>query len=159
MRVRDKQAAAAGSRDEAAIHGVYQQLLYGWNTGSGEVFASPFSAEADFIAFDGTQFKGRQEIAAFHQQLFDTFVRGTRLVGKVRSIRFVTDQVALVIAVGGTVLRGRFELEPEHNSIQTLVVARQDGQWQITAYQSTRADYTGRPEAAEALTAELRALL
>jgi hypothetical protein len=36
---------------------------------------------------DGTHLKGRQEIISFNQQLFDTYVKGSRLVGKVRSVR------------------------------------------------------------------------
>jgi hypothetical protein len=39
---------------------------------------------------DGAHLKGRQgrqEIISFNQQLFDTYVKGSRLVGKVRSVR------------------------------------------------------------------------
>ncbi|WP_442922268.1 hypothetical protein [Microcoleus sp. S11D4] len=31
------------------------------------------------MAFEGTHLKGRKAIAAFHQQAFDTVVKGTRL--------------------------------------------------------------------------------
>ncbi len=51
--------------EQDEIQAMYQQLIDGWNAGSGEAFAAPFSENADFVAFDGTRFKGRAEIAAF----------------------------------------------------------------------------------------------
>lgn len=45
--------------DDAALSNLYQHLLEGWNRGSGEVFAAPFTEDADFVAFDGTYIKGR----------------------------------------------------------------------------------------------------
>jgi len=39
------------------------------------------------FGMDGTHLKGRQEIISFNQQLFDTYIKGSRLVGKVRSVR------------------------------------------------------------------------
>ena len=66
---------------------LYQQLMDGWNKGSGEAFAAPFAEDGDLVGMDGTHLKGRQEIISFNQQLFDTYVKGSRLVGKVRSVR------------------------------------------------------------------------
>lgn len=59
------------SADESAIRALYRQMMVGWNKGSGETFAASFTEDADFIAFDGTRFKGRQEIVSVHQPLFD----------------------------------------------------------------------------------------
>lgn len=73
--------------DEAAVRGLYQQLMDGWNKGSSEAFAAVFAEDGDLIGFDGTHLKGRQGIARFHQPLFETHLKGTRLVGKVTSVR------------------------------------------------------------------------
>ena len=86
--------------DEVAIRSLYQQLMDGWNKGSGEAFAAPFAEDGDLVGFDGTHLKGRQEITSFHQQLFDTYVKGSRLVGKVKKIRFLTSDVALMHTIG-----------------------------------------------------------
>ena len=51
---------------------LYQQLMDGWNKGSGEAFAAPFAEDGDLVGIDGTHLKGRQEIISFNQQLFDT---------------------------------------------------------------------------------------
>jgi uncharacterized protein (TIGR02246 family) len=68
--------------------------------------------------------KGRQEIASFHQQLFDTYVKSSRLVGKIRSVRFLTPDVAIMHTVGGTIMAGQTDIEPERNSVQILVAKR-----------------------------------
>lgn len=149
---------SSAADDEAAIRNLYQQLVDGWNAASGDAFAAPFE-DGDLVGFDGTHFKGRQEIALFHQHLFDMFLKGSRLVGKVRSVRFLTSDVAIMHTVGGTVMAGQSDLEPERNSVQTLVAVKRNGKWSLAAFQNTRATYMGRPEESQKLTEELRALL
>jgi uncharacterized protein (TIGR02246 family) len=133
-----EEAAANDSADEAAVRALYQQLMDGWNQGSGDAFAAVFTEDGDLIGFDGTHFKGRQEIAPFHQRLFDKWLKGSRLVGEVKDVRFLSPDIALMHAVGGTVLRGKSEPVPERDSIQTLVATRQDGEWRLAAFQNTR---------------------
>jgi uncharacterized protein (TIGR02246 family) len=133
-----EEAAANDSADEAAVRALYQQLMDGWTQGSGDAFAAVFTEDGDLIGFDGTHFKGRQEIAPFHQRLFDKWLKGSRLVGQVKDVRFLSPDVALMHAVGGTVLRGKSEPVPERDSIQTLVATRQDGEWRLAAFQNTR---------------------
>jgi uncharacterized protein (TIGR02246 family) len=133
-----EEAAANDSAEEAAVRALYQQLMDGWNQGSGDAFAAVFTEDGDLIGFDGTHFKGRQEIAPFHQRLFDKWLKGSRLVGEVKDVRFLSPDVALMHAVGGTVLRGKSEPVPERDSIQTLVATRQDGEWRLAAFQNTR---------------------
>jgi uncharacterized protein (TIGR02246 family) len=142
--------------DEAAIRALYQQMIDGWNAGNGDDFAAPYTDDSDFIGFDGTYMKGRQEIASFHQMLFDKFLRGSRLIGKIRSMRFVTVDIAIMIAVGGTVMAGQSDIEPERNSIHTIVAVKYDNHWYFTAFQNSRVQYIGRPEESQALTEELR---
>jgi uncharacterized protein (TIGR02246 family) len=124
--------------DEVAVRDLYQELMDGWNRGSGDAFAAVFTEDGDLIAFDGTHFKGRKEIAPFHQQLFDKWLKGTRLVGKVNDVRFLSPDVALMHAVGSTVKRGKNEPSPERDSIQTLVAVREGGKWRLAAFQNTR---------------------
>jgi uncharacterized protein (TIGR02246 family) len=155
----NSQTLSSVAADEAAVRALYQQLMDGWNAGIGDAFAAPFEEDGDLVGFDGTNIKGRQEIASFHQHLFDMFLKGSRLVGKVRSVRFLTSNVAVMHAVGGTVMAGESDLERERNSVQTLVAVKRNGKWSLAAFQNTRAIYMGRPEESQKLTEELRALL
>jgi uncharacterized protein (TIGR02246 family) len=129
---------ASQSDDEAAVRALYTQAMEGWNTGSGAAFAAPFAEDGHLVAFDGTHFKGRDEIVAFHQPLFDTWLKGTRLVATVESVRFLSPDVALMHVLGGTVMRGNTRPAPERDSIQTLVALKRDGVWSLAAFQNTR---------------------
>lgn len=155
----NSQTLSSAAADEAAVRSLYQQLMDGWNAAIGDAFAAPFEEDCDLVGFDGTHIKGRQEIASFHQHLFDMFLKGSRLVGKVRSVRFLISNVAVMHAVGGTVMAGQSDLDPERNSIQTLVAVKRNGKWRLAAFQNTRTTYMGRPEESQKLTEELRAVL
>jgi hypothetical protein len=66
--------------------------------------------------------------------------------------------VALMHAEGGTILPGHERVDPERNSIQTMVATRRAGHWRLAAFRNTRTVYFGRPELLDQLTAELNAL-
>src|SRR5918998_3792772 len=99
----ERNEETANPADEAAVRALYQELMDGWNRGIGDAFAAAFTDDGDLVAFDGTHFKGRKEIAPFHQDLFERWMKGTRLVGEVKDVRFLSDEVALMHAVGSTV--------------------------------------------------------
>lgn len=132
------QIQGSNADDEAAVRALYQQLMNAWNEGNGEAYAAPFAEDGDLVGFDGTHFKGRQEIVSFHQPLFDKWLKGTRLVGEVRHLRFLTSDVAVMHAIGGTIMRGELKPSPARDSIQTLVAVRKDDEWKLAAFQNTR---------------------
>jgi uncharacterized protein (TIGR02246 family) len=130
--------------DEAKIRALFEYLLGDWGRGDGEAYGSRFTEDADYIAFDGTRTRGRREISASHQQLFDKFLKDTRLTGRILSIKFPNPDVALVHATGGTILRGKTEPSPERASIQTLVAVREGDEWRFAAFHNTRVRPIGR---------------
>ena len=126
------------SADEAAVRDLHRRLMDGWNRGSGDAFAAVFAEDGDQVAFDGTHLEGRAEIASSHQELFDRWMKGTRLVGRIEDIRFPSPDVAIAHAVGSTVMRGKMEPSRERDSIQTLVAVKRDGEWQLAALDNVR---------------------
>lgn len=74
-------------------------------------------------------------------------------------MRALGQDVALLRAVAGLLPHGQADLNPAANAIQSLVAVRRDGAWRIALFQNTPAQFHGRPELAEQLTAELRELL
>lgn len=130
--------------DGAAVRALYSQLMDGWNKGNAEAFAAPFAGDGHLVAFDGTHFKRRDEIISFHQPLFDKWLKGTRLVGEVQSVHFLSPDVALMHVLGGTVMRGKSQPSPERDSIQTLVAVKRRGEWRLAAFQNTRVRPMGR---------------
>ena len=134
----DEKSTTNRIADEVAVRDLYRELMDSWNRGSGEAFAAVFTEDGDLVAFDGTHFEGRAQIAPFHQELFDKWLKGTRLVGRVKDVRFLSPDVALMHAVGSTIMRGKSVPSPERDSIQTLVATRQNGEWRLAAFQNTR---------------------
>jgi hypothetical protein len=61
--------------------------------------------------------------------LFDKFIKCSRLVGKIRSIRLLTLDIAIVVAVNGIVMAGQSDVDPERNSIHMLVDIKQNDNW------------------------------
>ena len=144
--------------DEAPIAALYQQLLDAWNRRDAAGFAAQFVEDANVVGFDGSQMNGRTEIETTLRGIFSDHQTG-RYVGKIREVRFLTPDVAVLRAISGLVSAGQTDLNPATNAIQSLVTVRHDGQWRIAHYQNTPAQFHGRPELAEQLTAELRELL
>jgi uncharacterized protein (TIGR02246 family) len=136
----DKTIRTIGARnpDEVAIRELFGLLLDDWGRGDGEAYGSRFTEDAEYVAFDGTLTRGRREIAASHQQLFDKFLKGTHLTGRVLSMKFVRPDVALIHATGGTVMRDKTKPSPERDSIQTLVAVREGAEWRFAAFHNSR---------------------
>jgi uncharacterized protein (TIGR02246 family) len=128
----------SAEKDEASVRALYEQLMDGWNQGSAAAFAAPFVEDADFIAFDGTHFRGRSEIESCHRPLFEKWLKGTRLTGEVRATRFLSPEVAIMQAFGRTTMRNKADPAPERDSVQTLVAAKRDGEWRLVAFHNTR---------------------
>jgi uncharacterized protein (TIGR02246 family) len=139
MKGQTTQTPTANAADEDAIRAIPQQMIDAWNKGSGEAFAARFTEDADFVAFEGTHLKGRQEIVSFHQQIFDTSVKGSRLdEGEVKFVNFLSPQLAVMHSVVRVTLPGRTDPSPSRDSMQLFVVGKRDGEWRAEAVLNAR---------------------
>ena len=125
------------SADEQALHDLFQVSKDGWNRGDGAAYAASFTEDADYILWNGTSLKGRQAIAAAHQQLFETRLQGSRLEGFIKHIRFLSDDIALVHLHSSPQISGQQVPAPEQYSVQTMVGIRQADGWCFTSFQNT----------------------
>jgi uncharacterized protein (TIGR02246 family) len=123
---------------EAKLLALFEDLLDDWGRGDGEAYGSRFTNDADYVAFDGTHTRGREEIASSHQQLFDKWLKGTQLTGRVLNVRFLSPDVAILHATGGTVMRGKTKPSRERDSIQTLIAVREGTEWRFAAFHNSR---------------------
>jgi uncharacterized protein (TIGR02246 family) len=145
----------SGSEPIAAL---YRRLLDCWNERDASAFAACFTDDGCSIGFDGSQMAGQPEIAATLGQIFADHVTA-RYISKVREIRLLAPDVALLRAVVGMAPRGQSDINPAVNAIQTMVAVRVSNEWRIAQLQNTPAQFHGRPDLSEALTQELRQLL
>ena len=143
--------------DEATVRGLYAQLIAGWNTHDAAAQAAPFAEDGEVIGFDGSQMDGRTEIQRQLAAIFADHVTSAYTV-KVKSVRFLGPDVAVLRAIAGMAPNAETLLRPATNAHQTVVAARRDGRWEIVLFQNTPAQFHGRPELVEAMTAELEAV-
>jgi uncharacterized protein (TIGR02246 family) len=158
MHASSSQSQDVPSADEMEVRTLYQALLEGWNQRHAEAFAAAFAEDGEVIGFDGSQMSGRGEIASTLRQIFADHVTAP-YVSKVRSVRLLSPDVALLRAIVGMVPPGQSDLNPALNAHQTLIATKRDGTWHIALFQTTPAQFHGRPELVQHMTQELRQVL
>ena len=140
------------------VSDLYSALLDAWNRQDAAAYAALFTEDGYVVGFDGSEMNGREKIERSLAAIFVDHETG-RYVGKVRDQRTISDDVAMLHAVAGLVAAGQPDLDPNLNAVQMLVANRDDAAWRVVLFQNTPAQFHGRPEAVEALTNELRALV
>ncbi len=145
----------ASSAGDTAVRALYRQLLDGWNQRDAEAYAAPFAEDAEVIGFDGSEMTGRAEITSTLRQIFADHVTAA-YVCKVRSVRLLGPETAILRAIVGMVPPGQSDLNSAVNAHQTLVAVKRDGTWRIALFQNTPAQFHGRPELVQQMTEELR---
>ena len=158
MKVRAMPTLLTDLPNKSVISTLYFHLLATWNERDVRAYAALFAEDAAVVGFDGSQMNGRAEIEATVGQIFADHMTAV-YVGKVREVKLVAPGVALLRAVCGMVPRGQTDINPAVNAVQSLLATQPGDHWQITLFQNTPAQFHGRPDLAEALTSELRALL
>ena len=138
-----------------AIISLYHALLDRWNARDAEGMAALVGVNGYMIGFDGSELNGPEEIKVNLGEILEHH-QTPPYVSKVRSVRFLNDDVAVLRAAAGMIPSGQMDLDPSLNAIQTLVAHRDDGQWRVAVLQNTPAAFHGRPELVEKFTQELR---
>ena len=143
---------------EDEIRELYARLIDGWNANDAAAMAAALANDALVIGYDGSQMLGREEVASQLGQVFADH-RTATYVTKVRSVKPFGSTTALLHAVVGMLPPGGAEIMPDRNAIQTVVAHRDDDGLSVKLFQTTPAQFHGRPELSAALTAELADLL
>ena len=142
--------------NECGVETLYHDLLDRWNDRDASGFAMLFRDDGSLVGFDGTPVESAALIKDHLAKIFDDHVPA-KFVGKVREIRPLGPDAALLRSVAGMLPPGHGNVDPNLNVTQVLVAARRSGEWRIVHFQNTPARFDGRPEQAAALTAELQA--
>lgn len=128
--------------DLKAITALFVSLSDAWNKGDGTAYGHCFTEDADYVTFMGQHLKGRQQIADVHQMLFNGPLKGSVMVSSTLTEnvqpRFISDDVAVVHAVGEVRLGAAAQDPNERESINTNVIVKQNGQWKLSAFHNCR---------------------
>jgi uncharacterized protein (TIGR02246 family) len=129
----DGQGPGSRSLDEAAIRALEAAYDRAWNAADLGGLTAPFTPDASIVDPFGGVSSGRAEIERLLTTLFDGAGRGSTHTSTVLSVRFVTDDVALVD--GEAVIEGLGEsgggVMPTLVHRFTDVLVKHDGSWRI----------------------------
>ena len=140
--------AEAGSRaaDEAAITKLVASYNEAWNNKDAHTCAMLFTEDGDFTSVRGDADHGRPALDKHYQVVFTTFLKNAHRTDKVRSIRFLSRNLASVDTefelMGATAANATEGAKAVRKGLLTWVVAKQDGQWRIAVFHEL--DYPGR---------------
>lgn len=140
--------------DKVELESLYTDLLTAWNEQDATKMASFFTDNGISIGFDGSQYKGKNEVKAEIGKIFKHH-QTAKYVWKVKEVRFLHSEVAMLSAIAGMIPPGQKDIIPAANAIQTIIVIKNGDVWKIDLFQNTPAQFHGRPEAVEGFTAEL----
>ena len=126
------------AKEVEAIRDLIRTQYEAWARGDADAFGATFCPDADYIAFDGTHWKGREQIIESHRELFNGFLKGTKLVGETPAVRLLTPDVALVHGKGAAIDSKQNNVPRSKLSVNTSVAVKNNDQWLFAAFQNTR---------------------
>lgn len=140
------------------VQNLYNKLIDAWNRRDAQGMSDPFAEQGVQIGFDGSKLIGKEEIFSHLFTIFENHPT-VPFITKVKEIRSLGTDVAILYAIAGMIPPGKSDIEPAVNAHQTLVAVKKDNGWQVELFQNTPAQFHGRPELVEEMTEELRELL
>ena len=115
------------------IEAALARLSAAWDAGDAAAYAREFTTDATYVIYAGIVYEGRDAIERGHVPVFEQWQKGSRMRMRVRSIRHLGDDVAVVLTEGGIGTR-RIPID----KVQTFTMVRRDGRWQCAAFQNTK---------------------
>lgn len=113
---------------------ITETMQRGWNSADGDLFASVFTEDCDFVDIRGDHHRGRIANAKGHQAILDTIYKGTQLTYEVLSARVTA---GVIVAHALAAMTGTTPLPPNNGSIATLVLVPDGGSWRVAAFHNT----------------------
>jgi uncharacterized protein (TIGR02246 family) len=141
----------AAHTETAQIEKLYLRMIEAWNQRDSQKMAAAFDDEGLIIGLDGTHHCGALDIEESIGRVFRDHAT-PHFLTTVKSIRFLTADVAQLEAVVGMITPGKEELDPKLNAYQVMTAVCRSRRWVIALLQDTRAQLLGRPEGVEALS-------
>ena len=131
--------------DNQQIRALFDQMCRAWSDGDAVAYGRCFTADCDYVSFDGYWERGRDAMVASHDKLFRGVLFGSALVGEVESIRHLGDGVAVMHATGSVLVAWRKRLPRRRLTRNTIVVVRRPEGWRCAAIHNGRVRPVGVP--------------
>ncbi|HET9258181.1 MAG TPA: SgcJ/EcaC family oxidoreductase [Pseudonocardiaceae bacterium] len=124
------------AEDEVAVRNALDSVLAAWANNDGDAFAERFGEDATIVTVEGLYCKGREPIRSLLTMLYAGPFKDSKVFQEVEDIRFIGDNVAVVICWNAILLDGLTELPPEEKRRATYVLSRHDREWLVEAFQN-----------------------
>ncbi|MFD1152014.1 SgcJ/EcaC family oxidoreductase [Saccharothrix hoggarensis] len=134
----DQATPTTADADRGAVAGLTARIVAAWADHDADAFADVFTEDGTMI-LSGVYQAGRADIRAFMAAAFAGPYRGTRVTGTPFSLRFLRDDVAVLLTAGGVLAPGETEVAQDRAIRATWLAVKQNGEWRLAAYQNTPA--------------------
>ena len=134
---------------------LYHNLIHAWNNRNAKNMANQFTEQGELIGFDGSQAIGRNTIFAHLEPIFAEHPTPP-FTTCIKDVQFLSTEVAMLRAIAGMIPPEGTELDSNFNAHQTLLAVKENDEWHIELFQNTPAQFHGRPDLVEHMTAELK---
>lgn len=124
------------NKEEKKIEDIISGIVDAWTQADAKSFAAFFAEDADFMVWFGLHMQGRNEISFGHNMIFNDFYANTTWNLKIKKIRFIGKNLALVHAAGAVVKNGD-PIPEEPDAVPLIVLNRAENDWEIIALQNT----------------------
>lgn len=130
------QMPASVDADSAAIKQCVAAWEDAWNRHDAHATAMAYVEDGDFSSTTGIPSHGWKELEAHYNEIFTTFLKDAHRTDAVKSIRFLTPEIASVDIdwqMTGAKTRDGKDV-PIRKGLLNWVVTKHSGQWMITIY-------------------------
>jgi len=122
--------------DSAAIKQCVAAWEAAWNRHDAHATAIRYVEDGDFSSTTGVPSHGWKELENHYNEIFTTFLKDAQRTDTVKSIRFLTPEIASVDIdwqmTGAKTRDGKDA--PNRKGLLTWIVTKHNGQWMITIY-------------------------
>jgi uncharacterized protein (TIGR02246 family) len=126
--------------DEGAVGALLTELVGAWNRGDAQGFGARYRADGTFTNVNGALYFGREEFDRRHVEIFQGYLRGTKVEMTARKVRFARPDVALVdvetrlIGLQNPPPGAAVDADGAVRTSLLLVLVKEAGSWGIIAY-------------------------
>jgi uncharacterized protein (TIGR02246 family) len=124
--------------DVAAIKGVLVDLYKAWDVGDADGFVKDYTEDATVI-MPGTYRRSREEVRQGMADSFASFLKGSTVIDRLDSIRFLGENAAVAVSEANIKFAGETEPPAERMVYATWALEKRDGAWLVVAYHNSPA--------------------
>lgn len=124
--------------DAEQLTALFARMCRAWTDGDADAYGACFTDDCDYVSFDGSRSHGRATVVRDHDTLFSGVLHGSSLVGEVESVRFLSDDVAVLHGTGAVLTAWRTTLPKGRDTRNTIVAVRTADGWRFSAIHNGR---------------------